>query len=101
MYASSTTNRACGAAAITCASRSSDIRLPVGLLGLAMKTMLGGDIENALFMASTDRSQLASSGTSSTRNPRQRALMRYMTNDGVVVSTVGTSAGGSGRTIAV
>src|SRR6185503_1952223 len=98
MYASSTTTSACGAAAMICSSRSRDIKLPVGLLGLAMKMRLGGDMAMALLSASTDKSQFASSGTSSTRNPRQRALMRYITKDGVVVSTVALSAGGNGRT---
>ena len=63
--------------------------------------MLGGAIAIAFLSASTDKSQLASSGTSSTRRPRQRALMRYITNDGVVVSTVATSALPSGLTNAV
>src|SRR4051812_5120967 len=101
MYASSITNKACGAAAIKADKRSRDIKLPVGLLGLAMKTMLGDAIVKALFSASSDKSHSASSGTSSTRKPRQRALIRYMTNDGVVVSTVAISAGGRGLTKAV
>ena len=62
----------------------------MGLLGLATNTRFGGAIDSARVIAGTEMSQSASRGTSSTRWPRTLALSLYITNVGVVVSSVGT-----------
>ncbi len=63
--------------------RSSLMRLPVGLFGLAMNTTFGRTMSMAFFIPATSRSHSPSSGTSTTRNPCARAVTRYITNVGV------------------